>query len=304
VITTVEYDEMPGWSTITNRFFTLRTLLQLLIPFIVLGQVTEAKQITVVFRYDDVCNASSTDVEMRILAAFEKRGVPITFAVIPFGGPFPKEAGQPDPSPLNETKAWMLHKALNSGSIEIAQHGYSHEDVRAGQAGGSSEFSEQPYDKQLDRIARGKRHLEYMLDRRVMSFVPPWNTYDGQTIRAAKALRFQVFSPGGPDTAMQAKYNILCLGCCQSPATLKQRVDEARKSAGRHPVVTALFHSYQIRDYNKDLGEFTFAELESILDWINDQHDLRCMTLSRAATTAYNQNTRPVCWGRKGTKQH
>jgi len=247
------------------------------------GTLAHAKQIVVVFRYDDISNGSNTDVDMRVLAAFQDRKVPITFSVIPFCGSFPKEAGQPDPSPLSEAKAWMLRRALSAGGFEVAQHGYSHEDARAGQPGGSSEFLDDPYEKQFERMVRGKRHLERVLDSSVVSFVPPWNTYDEQTVRVAKTLGFRVFSPGGPDAALQAKYHMPFVGCCQSLTTLKQRIGDARKSADPRPLVPGLFHIFQISDYNKQYGEFTFAELESLLDWVKDQRDIKCMTITNAA---------------------
>lgn len=263
--------------------FNRSAVMIVLMTSLLCGTLAHAKQIVVVFRYDDVSNGSNTDVDMRVLAAFQDRKVPITFSVIPFCGAFPKEAGQPDPSPLNEAKAWMLRRALDVGGFEVAQHGYSHEDVRAGQPDGSSEFRGDPYERQYERIVRGKRHLERVLDIPVVSFVPPWNTYDEQTVRALKELGFRVFSPGGPDAAIQAKYHLPFVGDCQSLTTLKQRIEEARKGTTPHPLVPGLFHVFQISDYNKQYGEFTFVELESLLDWIRDQHDVKCMTITNAA---------------------
>jgi peptidoglycan/xylan/chitin deacetylase (PgdA/CDA1 family) len=266
----------PAW-----HVFNSLSVLMLAFFLLSVGPLAEAEKIPVVIRYDDYCNGSDTNADVRILAAFAKRHIPLTIAAIPFGGDFPKEADKPDPSPLNEAKAWILREGIRAGECEAALHGYSHQDVRAGQPCGSSEFAGQPVENQRERMTRGKRHLEAMLGSPVTSFVPPWNTYDEDTVHIAKSLGMSVFSPGGPDVPLQAKYGISVTGCGQSLNTLKQRIEDARKNPGQ-PVVTALFHVFEISDYNKQLGKFSFAELESTLDWLAAQHDIKCVTLTKA----------------------
>ena len=238
-------------------------------------------QIDVVIRFDDYCSGMATDSILRFYMLFEKRSIPITFAVIPFEGSFTPAPGQPEAKPLTEEKAWILKRMLSTGNFEVAQHGFCHEDNAKGTPQGSSEFAGLPLEEQTIRIARGKEVLESRLGIPIKSFAPPWNTYDENTVLALKQQGFRVFSPGGPDPALQTKYGMPIIGCGAGVATLRARIEEARKGTDRHPVITGLFHIYEIKDFESK-GTFTLAELEETLDWLKAQPDVHCRTLQGA----------------------
>jgi peptidoglycan/xylan/chitin deacetylase (PgdA/CDA1 family) len=248
------------------------------------GGVAEAKpKIAVVIRFDDYTAGSATDNELRIFMAFYKRHIPLTVAVIPFCGSFPTAPDQVDPPGLTEGKAWVLKMLVDQGGFEVADHGYSHENAAKGSPSGDSEFQSRPYEEQYQRMTRGKQLLEKLTGVPILTFVPPWNTYDENTVHAAQACGFRSFAPGGPDDPMQKKYGLPFIGCGQWLGGLKQGVEDARKSPLKHPIVTGLFHVYEIKDFNQQNGLFTFAELEQILDWLKAQSDVRLVTISKAA---------------------
>jgi peptidoglycan/xylan/chitin deacetylase (PgdA/CDA1 family) len=250
--------------------------------FVFVCGMAEAKpRISVVIRFDDYCTGSPTDAELRIFMAFAKRHIPLNVAVIPFVGAFPKE-GQPDPAGLSEGKAWILKKLIAENGFEVLDHGYSHELANGNQTN-SSEFCDRPYQEQYERMARGKRLLETMVGVKVTGFVPPWNTYDENTIRVAKACGMRTFSPGGPDAALQQKYGIPFVGCGAGADRLRQRVEDARKSQSKQVLVTGLFHSFEVKDFNEKTGRFTFAALEQVLDWLTAQPDVRVVRIADAA---------------------
>jgi len=239
-------------------------------------------RIDVVIRFDDYSSGMATDSVLRFFMLFEKRSIPVTFAVIPFGGNFPKAPGQPEPQPLTEEKAWILRQMLSTGNFEVAQHGFSHEENAKDSPQGSSEFRGLSPEEQTARITRGKELLESRLGIRVNSFAPPWNTYDENTVSVLKKCGFRVFSPGGPDPALQAGYDMPVIGCGAGIRTLRARIEEARKGTDPHPVVTALFHIFEIKDFEPK-GNLTLAELAETLDWLKAQPDVHCRTLGDAA---------------------
>ncbi len=250
-------------------------------------------RIDVVIRFDDYASWMATDPVLRFFMLFEKRSVPVTFAVIPFNGTFKNAPGQPEAQPLTEEKTWILRRMLSAGNFEVAQHGFSHEENAKDSPQGSSEFSGLSLDEQTQRLTRGKELLESRLGIRVRSFAPPWNTYDENTVSALKKCGFRVFSPGGPDPVLQAKYGMPVIGCGAGVGTLKARIEEARKGKDTHPVVTALFHLSDIKDFEPK-GSFTLAELAEMLDWLKAQPDVHCDTLQGEAKRLRCNPDRPA----------
>jgi len=249
-------------------------------------------RVDVVIRFDDYSSGMDTDAVLRFFMLFEKRSIPITFAVIPFSGTFSPAPGQPEPQPLTEEKAWILKRMLSEDRFEVALHGFSHEENSKDPPQGSSEFCGLPLEGQMQRIARGKELLESRLGVRVRSFSPPWNTYDENTVIALKKCGFRVFSPGGPDPVLQARYAMPIIGCGAGIGTLKARIEEARKGKDPHPVMTALFHLSDIRDLDPR-GTFTLAELAETLDWLKAQPELDFHTLQGAAKRLHHKSPYP-----------
>ena len=67
----------------------IRVLIVILLSFTIsfsakANTTTEGKQIIVVFRFDDYSSRSSTDIEIKLIDAFQKYNACCTFGVIPF----------------------------------------------------------------------------------------------------------------------------------------------------------------------------------------------------------------------------
>jgi len=151
------------------------------------------KAITVVFRYDDPSAKTNTDIEGQLIAAFRQYNMCCTFAVIPF---VVRDVHDPKPQeylPLPEERAQLFAGAAREGVLEIAQHGYSHQ-TNGLQAEGYSEFAGLKYEEQVQKIKKGKEFLEQKLGMPVLTFVPPWNSYDVDTLRALEQTGFQCLS--------------------------------------------------------------------------------------------------------------
>jgi len=88
---------------------------------------------------------------------------------------------------------------LQDQGWEIAQHGYTHEDVGEGRSGrlyhDRSEFAGLPIEEQERRVGAG---LDVLRDHgfRPTTFVPPWHEYDRNTVRALASLGFDCLNEG------------------------------------------------------------------------------------------------------------
>jgi hypothetical protein len=251
--------------------------------------------VTVGLRYDDCAATSPESLEVRVLAACARTGVPVTFGVVPEIG----LGDSHDPAstgnlPLPQSRKDMLDSARRKGILEIALHGYAHRTARAGTR---SEFAGVPAARQLEILSRGKAELEAFAGP-VRTFIPPWNAYDRATLAGLAAAGFTALSadPLGPVDARSGIRHIPAT--CLIPE-LKRAVEAARAAGGG--IVVPYFHPYEVKEINPQRGFFTLAELDSALDWLAAQPDVQTLTLGEIAAlpqglpTAYADYSR---WAR------
>jgi len=240
----------------------------------------EKKQINVIFRYDDYSAKSSTDMELRIIDAFRKNKASLTIGVIPFVS----IGSLHDPSqhnvvPLTSLKGDILKTGFEDGILDISLHGYSHGTINVEQM---TEFSGLAYNRQAERIAKGKKLLEGMIDAPVTTFVPPWNRYDLNTIRVLEELGFSTLSASkNGETTEGSTLNFLPASCYLS--RLRDAVKVARSSSDAQPVIVVLFHEYDFKEINQQNGSITFQEFFNLLNWLKSQGDVRLLSISQAA---------------------
>jgi peptidoglycan/xylan/chitin deacetylase (PgdA/CDA1 family) len=242
------------------------------------GNATE-KPVYVVFRYDDYAANSVTAAELKIMEAFRKHDIPITFGVIPF-----KVAGDvEDPAPrdllqLDSVKAEMLRTGYLEGTLDISMHGYSHQTNSPDYL---SEFAHLDYRDQVNRLSEGKEYLEDLTGARVITFLPPWNTYDMNTLAALEESGFTVLSANKKGLVAEGSaLHYLPVSC--DMIELKDAVKAARKSRDKQPLVVALLHDYDFLDINDVNGVITYREFSDLIDWVSAQEDVEVISISQA----------------------
>jgi peptidoglycan/xylan/chitin deacetylase (PgdA/CDA1 family) len=271
----------------------VKALTLILLLFIVVLPETssgaERKPIIVVFRYDDCSSKSPTDLEIKLINAFQQYEVPATFGVIPYvsaGNQF--DLTVQDVMPLTAGKAEILRNAISSGILEVAQHGYSHQAVGVRSERVNAEFIGLDYDEQFRRIADGKSILQEMLGIQVTTFIPPWDSCDINTIRVLENLAFKSLSANGLGVVAGASNESSRLKFL--PATckfldLQNAVKSARKSSELQPVIVACLHPEEFReDYKRDC-RLTYQDVVQTLAWVTSQEDVRLLTIGQAAAT-------------------
>jgi hypothetical protein len=148
---------------------------------------TEKKDIWVIFRYDDFSSESSSFIEKEILLAVDNYHISCSFGVIPFAvDSFGEQVS--GVLPLNENKIALIRSYVNVGTIEICQHGYLHQTITSSEP--NSEFKGLSYTDQTRIIRDGKRYLDSAFKVNIATFIPPWNTYDHNTLQSLSDLGF------------------------------------------------------------------------------------------------------------------
>lgn len=159
-----------------------------------------------VLRYDDYRNTSSDTVVKEILSLIENYDATCSFGVIPFHGNI-TDSSTYKKFMLNSVKTNLILEYVSNGDIEICQHGFSHQSTIKSQF--DSEFKGLGYYEQLEKIKLGKQNLDSIFQKEIITFIPPWNSYDEVTLKALYDLNFKNVSSdcyGGVNKDLKFNY--------------------------------------------------------------------------------------------------
>lgn len=238
------------------------------------------KRIIVVLRYDDYSTTSSTDLEIKIIDALQEKSVSCTFGVIPY----PHGLG----NALTQIKANILNKAIQAGTLEVALHGFDHISIRKDR---KSEFFGLDFSSQVEKIAKGKEFLEKMLDTEVTTFIPPFNNYDLNTIRALEKLEFKNLSANVLGVAEgSSSLNFLPTTC--GLHDLREAVESARHTPEIQSVIIVMFHPYDFLDVDRERGKLSYQEFVELLSWLTSQKDIDIGSINKATTNIEDLSSR------------
>lgn len=227
--------------------------------------------IDVAIRFDDPSATSDHALERELVRILAEQEACATFAVIPYAERLPLRAEQ------------MAHliEAQRYGTVEIAQHGYSHES-RTGESDAPSEFAGVNPAEQARRIAAGKIILGQVFDVTIGGFVPPFNTFDQATVRTLEQQGFQYLSAGGEHGFPDITHLSLVPRTCQA-YELRGAIQEAQRRTAAAPSIVAVMHHYDFREHGRADARMTLHEFATLLKWIRLQPGVRLVSLKALA---------------------
>jgi peptidoglycan/xylan/chitin deacetylase (PgdA/CDA1 family) len=230
--------------------------------------------IRVALRFDDPSATSDHALEAAIFQKLERHGVPITVAAIPY------RQRNGDYVALSADHAGHLLQARRAGVIEIALHGYSHEERGGSARGAPSEFAGVPAAEQRRLIEAGRAVLKDAFGCNIAGFVPPFNTCDAMTVAALHDLGFTYLS-AGLDAPRDPKLAWLPRSC--QMVDIQAAVVAARRDAWLGPVVIGVMHHYDFHESGSPQARIDLAGFAERLAWIAAQPDIEVLTLDGLA---------------------
>jgi len=255
----------------------------LIVIFIASGGVCysgEENKIMVILRYDDYSNGTSLEIEKEIFQVTKELDMKMTIGIIPFSDS--KGLGEKyvdETMILNDQKQELLRKAIQNGNIEIALHGYRHFVSKKTRQGFLTEFYGIEYEKQLKMIKAGKESLEKIFGRSVHTFIPPWNTFDHNTIRALGELKFKIISTDAMPSVITTELenretgNIKILPATCNLSEIEETIEHANKNIKTENVIIVLMHPYDLQgkgSYREGInGPFSFHKMKKLLSELN-----------------------------------
>ncbi len=248
-----------------------------------------ARRITVIFRLDDY-DPSCSSIGTELLTVFQEHNIPCTYGVIPYAS----DTFTDDPAncmAIDLETAGKLTGAVRSGLVEVALHGFTHSAnaIAPTRPVYESEFRGLGYSSQLRMLSAGKATLESLYHVSVTTFIPPWNSYDENTLRALEDLGFEVVSSSGQTYGIAAsgrfqRLKFLPYTCM--PGHEREAVEFARNSSDPDPIIVVLLHPFNFVEYDRNRGRFTLQSLDDLLSWLAAQPDVATQTLGGAAKMA------------------
>jgi peptidoglycan/xylan/chitin deacetylase (PgdA/CDA1 family) len=239
----------------------------------------EKKKLFVVFRYDDYSAISNTAFESKIFKLFSSHNMPITVGVIPIS--VSENAYDPQAQGLIELspeKIELLKNHTEQGLVDVALHGFAHQVSTSQQR---TEFAGVPIESQEQKLISGKKFLEKSLGTAIDIFIPPWNSYDLNTLTALSNSGFSTISASEIGDADENTPLFFIPATC-APSDVKNGVSAANKLSYDKPLMVVLFHAYDFKEIDEARGTITFQEFSEIIDWLSAQKNVNIITVDQA----------------------
>lgn len=239
---------------------------------------SRTRRISVFFRYDDYAATTPFDVEKRVVDAFYQKDLSFTMGIIPHitRGNYRDPDARGNLS-LSAEKVSFARQAIEQNTIDPALHGYEHKTVHAN--GPHSEFQGLPFDIQYDKLRRAATIFRQQLGIWPSSFIPPWNTYDTETLRALEMLGITNLSANrfGPVSAG----NIFFLPITIEHHQLSQALESARKLRWADITIGVLLHPYDFHESGDSRSSLSTGDLAALLDDIGRHPDTQVLSLDQ-----------------------
>ena len=165
---------------------SFRILIFYICSFLTTATVVANKRF--VFRYDDY-GIANDKISSEIFHIFEKAKIPLLVGIIPFHKA--KLHNKNSDCIIDNSFAPDCIRLLSSSNFTIGMHGFCHKDISSI---GVSEFNGIPFFLQNKMLMAGKKYLEQCFHTPISIFIPPWNAYDQNKIRALIKNQFKVIS--------------------------------------------------------------------------------------------------------------
>lgn len=226
-------------------------------------------KVKMVFRYDDYLLVPSKFSDS-LLYIFQRNNIPLCLGIIPY------DSSNSLVYNLNSDQINDLKSRMQRKEIEIALHGFNHSNILKTSFLTKvtfSEFVSLDFDKQYEKLARGKKTIDSLFNINTNIFIPPFNTYDKNTLRALDDLGFEIISASTSGTFISGKIKYIpatCADFSELPKIINSYINN-------DVTIIFYFHPYSFKgSQSKYPNEFTrqisLNQLDTLLIWVKKQN--------------------------------
>lgn len=234
-------------------------------------------QVVVVLRYDDFGVDSDLELEKKVVSLLRKHNLCAVFGVVPFTCPDIQDEKQA--LSMHAVKADLLREGVADGTLEAALHGFCHE-FRKLPNGDNTEFETRPLAVQSDLIKLGMDEVLRCADQSPSCFIPPFNSYDLNTVTALERAGIRCLSASMLGSAPTASSLLFFPQTC-SLMQARAAIESARRDKDASALIMPLFHQFDFLENDPVRGRWTLTDFEDLLQWIAAQPDVRVRTVGQ-----------------------
>lgn len=232
--------------------------------------------IRVFLRYDDYSARSAFDVDRGLIELLGRLRLSCTFAVVPaITSDYPSPTGGEANVELDDVRVGILREAIKQGTVELALHGCHHRANDHSPPPIPSEFSRLAASQQAEILRKGREILHRLTGREPAILVPPWNTYDSNTLKAMEQVGLNVISAHRYGPAPRKETGIRLAPMTVEIPGLWKAIAEARKLGDESAVVGLVFHPYDFRESGSQSARLSLDEFEELLSKLTAERDVR-----------------------------
>lgn len=219
--------------------------------------------IKIFFRYDDYSSGSPTEVDSGLIKVMRQNNIACTYAVIPsVTNDDCERPGCGKELLLTREKIEVLKSATRDGAVEIGLHGWNHRTNKHSLSPYLSEFKGLSLKDQIGIIRRGYYFLAEEIEQPPKAFIPPWNGYDKNTLRALEHVGIPVLSANRFGTCNRS-INLLYAPITTEFDLIGEALQHARKSEDSSPIIGVMIHPYNFSESNDSRASFDLVEFDS-----------------------------------------
>lgn len=243
--------------------------------------------ISVFFRYDDFAATSPFDLEKRIADVFGSEELSFTVGVIPYvtKGDIhdPKNLGNAE---LPFEKVDFINNMVKSHVIDPSLHGYEHKNYRSGTP--YSEFRGLNYHLQYHKLLRGAELFEQQFGSWPQSFIPPWNSYDQNTLKVLESIKIKNISANRHGDANNSKLTYLpvTVSFVDLPAALRC----AQYLSCENIVVGVLLHSYDFIESGDNRSCISINDFQKVVKGVQETPNVSIFSADQILRQKYDLN--------------
>lgn len=208
--------------------------------------------------------------------------IPFVFGVVPnvclgdWRNPEPQSYAE-----LGSEKCQLLQQAVSGAPVDIALHGLTHQQSKANTP---SEFAGISAEAQVRKIFDGARMLEASTGHRPFAFVPPWNSYDQNTIAALLANGFAVLSAGPRSEApeAEARSSLSVFPQTVSLGNFAPALESAKKTSCRELSIIVEMHEYDFTDVSSTKGAMNLTAFRQQVSELRSDAQVELRNFSQA----------------------
>jgi peptidoglycan/xylan/chitin deacetylase (PgdA/CDA1 family) len=247
---------------------------------IIVGNITNKsfQKSKVLFRFDDY-RLTKTNFYDSLLYIFKKNNIPLCLGIIPF------DKNGLMHNNFNQEQLIDFKSRIRVGEIEIALHGFNHNynelhERKLLTNSVISEFAGLDYSTQYNKIKKAKKSLDSLLNINVNIFIPPFNTYDDNTLKVLDSLKFKIISSSinGSSISNKMRYIPFTLN------NLNELHKVIKKNQNENTTIVVLMHPYSFKGGSNYSGDYSkpidFKQLDILLNWINNLNYINATTFS------------------------